>query len=419
MPDQQVPAQQTHDRLAAVRIPEYRFLLLGRFAFTMALRMMSTLVIWWTYQLTKNNFVVGMLGLSEFLPALLMALYSGYIVDRSRKKALLLRCLCCYILCASTLLLLSTSYISENFTDAHIVGGVFMVIFCTGIIRSFTGPCFSSLLATIVPRHLLQNATTWNQSTGLGASVTGHAMGGFLIALLGNTGALIIICALLTSSFIFLTQLKMRAPSLTGRDKNAWHSIREGLGFVFKTKVLLGAMSLDMFAVLFGGVSAVIPAYTDVILEVGPVGLGWLNAAINIGAIIVVILMLLFPMKKAQGVKLMLAAAGYGVCIIAFGLSSFFSISFLLLVLAGMLDGISVVVRGTVMQLKTPDQMRGRVSSVSSMFVNSSNELGQFESGVTASLFGLVPSVVFGGCMTLLVVIITWFKAPGLRKFEY
>ncbi|MCR6721225.1 MAG: hypothetical protein NVV59_13290 [Chitinophagaceae bacterium] len=211
----------------------------------------------------------------------------------------------------------------------------------------------------------------------------------------------------------------MRAPSLTSRDKNAWHSIKEGLSFVFKTKVLLGAMALDMFAVLFGGVAAIIPAYTDSILKVGPIGLGWLNAAIDIGAIFVVILMLLFPMKKSQGIKLMLAAGGYGICVIIFGISSIFAISFFALVLAGMLDGVSVVVRGTVMQLKTPDQMRGRVSSVSSMFVNSSNELGQFESGLAASMFGLVPSVVFGGFMTILVAIITWFKAPSLRKFQY
>lgn len=414
-----IPAQQTHDRLAAMRIPEYRYLMLGRFTFIMALRMMSTLVIWWTYQLTKSTFLVGMLGLSEFVPAILMALYSGYIVDRSRKKALLLSCVLCYFLCAFILLLLSTSFSTGRLQNWQIVAIIYVVIFCTGVIRSFTGPCFSSLLATIVPRELLQNATTWSQSAWLSASVTGHGLGGFLIAWFGNSGALAIICSLLLVALGLLSKLKMRAPSLTGRDKNAWHSIKEGLHFVFKTKVLLGAMSLDMFAVLFGGVSAVIPAYTDAILEVGPIGLGWLNAAIDIGAIIVVILMLLFPMKKSQGVKLMLAAAGYGVCIIIFGVSSIFSISFLALVLAGMLDGVSVVVRGTVMQLKTPDQMRGRVSSVSSMFVNSSNELGQFESGVTASMFGLVPSVVFGGCMTLLVVVITWFKAPSLRKFQY
>ena len=174
-----------------------------------------------------------------------------------------------------------------------------------------------------------------------------------------------------------------------------------------------------MFAVLFGGAVAMVPVYARDILKVGPLGFGWLNAAIDIGAIISVVLLTVRPMRKAQGRKLLFAVAGFGVCIIIFALSKWFILSFVALLLAGMLDGISVVVRGTVMQLKTPDHMRGRVSSVGSMFINSSNELGQFESGFASRLMGVVPSVVFGGCMTLLVMVFTWFKAPGLRKFEY
>ena len=197
------------------------------------------------------------------------------------------------------------------------------------------------------------------------------------------------------------------------------YMVKEGLRFVFRTKELLGAYSLDMFAVLFGGAVAMVPVYVTDILKVGPIAYGWLNAAIDIGAICSVILLTFYPMKRAQGKKLLLAVAGFGVCIILFALSKWFILSFAALLIAGMLDGISVVVRGTVMQLKTPDHMRGRVSSVGSMFINSSNELGQFESGVAARLMGVVPSVVFGGCMTLLVVVVTWIKAPTLRKFEY
>ena len=174
-----------------------------------------------------------------------------------------------------------------------------------------------------------------------------------------------------------------------------------------------------MFAVLFGGAVAMVPVYAKDILKAGPMGFGWLNAAVDIGAIFIVVLLAFFPMKKAQGKKLFLAVAGFGICIILFALSEWFVLSFAALLIAGMLDGVSVVVRGTVMQLKTPDHMRGRVSSVGSMFINSSNELGQFESGMAARLMGVVPSVVFGGCMTLIVVIITWIKAPALRKFEY
>ncbi len=182
---------------------------------------------------------------------------------------------------------------------------------------------------------------------------------------------------------------------------------------------MLGAISLDLFAVLFGGAVALIPEFADKILQVGPIGFGWLNAAMDIGSAAVMIALTFSPMKKRQGYKLMFAVAGFGVCIIVFGFSSWYWLSFIALLLAGMLDGISVIVRGTILQLTTPDEMRGRVSSVNSMFINSSNELGQFESGFMARALGTVPSVIFGGCMTLLVVIITWFKAPGLRKFEY
>ncbi len=195
--------------------------------------------------------------------------------------------------------------------------------------------------------------------------------------------------------------------------------MKEGLRFVFKTKELLGAFSLDLFAVLFGGAVALIPIYARDILKVGPEGFGFLNGAADLGSIIIVVILTLFPMKRNQGKKLLLAVAGFGICIIVFGISKIFILSFGALLIGGMLDGISVVVRGTITQLKTPDNMRGRVMSVSSMFVNSSNELGQFESGVTARLFGTIPSVVIGGSITLLVVTLTWFKAPSLRKMEY
>ncbi len=244
-------------------------------------------------------------------------------------------------------------------------------------------------------------------------------MGGFMIAFFGIMGTLIFICCLMIASLIILTQLKPKPAIQRSGEIRTWESVKEGLQFVFKTKELLAALSLDMFAVLFGGAVAMVPVYAKDILKIGPIGFGWLNAAIDIGAICVVVVLTIAPMKKAQGKKLLLSVAGFGICIILFALSKWFILSFFALLIAGMLDGISVVIRGTVMQLKTPDHMRGRVSSVSSMFINSSNELGQFESGLAARMMGVVPSVVFGGCMTLAIVIITWFKAPALRKFEY
>jgi hypothetical protein len=201
--------------------------------------------------------------------------------------------------------------------------------------------------------------------------------------------------------------------------RNTLQSVREGLNYVFKTKEILGALSLDLFAVLFGGAVALVPVFAKDILHIGAIGFGWLNAAADIGAIITVTLLTIRPLQGKQGRILFYAVGGFGLCIILFAVSKVFWLSFLALLLSGCMDGVSVIVRGTILQLKTPDNLRGRVMSVNSMFINSSNELGQFESGVTAKLMGAVPSVIFGGCMTLAVVFVTWFKAPSLRKMEY
>lgn len=411
--------QITNDPFAAVRIPEYRNLMAGRFTFIMGMRMITTVVGWWIYQITKDPLSIGLIGLSEVIPALSLALYSGHRVDIKDKRKLILQGIAGYLIAALVLLALSARQTRDLLHISHITWCIYGVFFFTGILRSFVGPCFSAMIATIVPKNLLQNATTWNQGTWLSASVTGHATGGFLIALAGITGTLGVICGLVLISIIFLYQLRPKPPYQASAEKKTWESVREGLAFVFKTKALLGAMALDMFAVLFGGAVAMVPVFASDILKIGPRGFGWLNAATDIGAIIIVVMLTLFPMKRKQGKKMLIAVAGFGSCIILFGLSEWFWLSFFVLVLAGILDGVSVVVRGTVMQLLTPDHMRGRVSSVSGMFVLSSNELGQFESGVMARAMGVIPSVIFGGCMTLAVVITTWFKAPTLRKFEY
>lgn len=411
--------QDVTDPLASMRIPEYRFLMSGRFLFVSAMRMMSTLIGWWIYVITENPLAIGLVGLSEVIPALSMALFSGHQVDVNDKKKIILTGVAGYFLLAIILFILS-GFHAGKYSDEHLVTlCIYGVFFVNGIIRSFIGPAMSASIAFVVPRNLLQNATTWNQGTWLSASVTGHAAGGFLIALIGISNTLLVICCLLVISFFLYTNIKPKPPQHLNTEQKTWASVLDGLRFVYRTKALFGAMAVDMFAVLFGGAVAMIPVYAKDILKIGPMGFGWLNAATDIGAIIIVVVLTLFPMKKAQGKKMLIAVAGFGVCIILFGLSKWFWLSFAALLIGGMLDGVSVVVRGTVMQLLTPDHMRGRVGSVSGMFILSSNELGQFESGLAARLLGVVPSVVFGGCMTLAVVITTWLKAPTLRKFEY
>jgi MFS family permease len=407
------------DPYAAIRLVEFRHLVLGRFTFTMGLRMLSTVVGWWIYNLTNAPLAIGLVGLSEFVPAVSFALYAGHIIDTSEKRQLLLRGVGLYLAAGMTLLALSTSYSASLLRPGTIAICIYAVIFWTGVIRSFAGPVMRVILAHIVPKKDLQNATTWDQGAWLFASVSGHATGGFLIAGVGIGGTFVVIVCLILIALVVFSRLQPKPAANERGEKSTWESVQEGLRFVFKTKELLGAISLDLFAVLFGGAVALVPVYARDILRVGPQGFGFLNGASDFGSICMVIALTFFPIRRRQGKKLLLAVAGFGACIILFGLSKLFWLSFSALMISGMLDGISVVTRGTIMQLKTPDQMRGRVLSVNSMFINSSNELGQFESGLAAKFMGVVPSVVFGGCATLAVVIITWLKAPSLRKMEY
>lgn len=404
---------------AAVSIVEYRNLLISRFSFTVAIRMLTTVLGWWIYNLTNDPFAIGLLGLSEVIPAVGLALYAGHVIDISEKRKLMLICIALYAVAAIIFCLLSTNKAHGYISNNGIAKIIYAVVFCTGIVRSFSGPTFNVLVANIVPRNVLQNAITWNQGTYLSASVTGHAVGGLLIAHLGIGGTLVVISVLLVFALFSMSLIKRKPAANERGERRTWDSVSEGLSFVFKTKELLGAISLDLFAVLFGGAVAMVPVFARDILHIGAEGFGFLNASSDFGSILIVIWLTFFPLRRKQGYSLMYAVAGFGVCIIIFGLSKLFWLSFLALMISGMLDGISVVIRGTITQLKTPDAMRGRVTSVNSMFINSSNELGQFESGVMAKLMGVIPSVVFGGCMTLLVVVITWIKAPALRKMEY
>lgn len=381
--------------------------------------MITTVVGWWIYELTRNPFDIGLLGLSEFLPAFCLALYAGHVIDKSDKRFLLLKTTLSYFLCVMALIAIAIAYTSHHLSNSWIQWLIYSVIFCSGIIRAFAGPSLNAIIAQIVPRAQLSNAVTFNQSTWLTASVIGHGSAGFLIAHTHYVTTFSIIALFIGVAFYFLFTLLPKPILVKSNDTKTLDSILEGIRFVFKTKEVLGAVALDLFAVLFGGAVALIPVFARDILQVGPIGFGWLNAAADIGSIIIIIILTFFPLRKNQGKILMYVVAGFGLCIISFGLSTWYIISFMALMCSGLLDGISVVIRGTIVQLKTPDNMRGRVSSVNSMFINSSNELGQFESGIMAKLMGTVRSVIFGGCMTIAVVVVTWYKAPSLRKMEY
>ena len=404
--------------LDVLRITEYRNFILARFFYIMALRMVTTIVGWRIYEITHNPLAIGLIGLSEFIPAFCLALPAGHFIDKSDKRSLLLRTTLFYLLCVVGLLALSFGPISGHLQNHWIQWLTYTIIFCTGVIRAFAGPTLSAIIAQIVPKEKLPSAVTLNTTAFLFASVLGHATAGFLIAHTSYLVCFSVVGAYVLIAWIMLFTLSPKQIMVI-RDTKPWESIKEGLRFVLHTREVLGALALDLFAVLFGGAVAMIPVYARDILKVGPIGFGWLNAADDIGSIFMLTLLTLWPLRRRQGYILLYAVFGFGVSIIVFGLSKVYFLSYVALICAGMMDGISVVIRGTIVQVKTPDAMRGRVSAVNSMFINSSNELGSFESGVMARVMNVVPSVVFGGCMTIAVVLTTWFRAPNLRKMEY
>lgn len=403
--------------MSSIKLPkEFQHFIFARLFFVLGLRMITTIVIYQVFHLA-NTYMVGFAGLAEFVPAVIAALFAGHYIDKHNKKNILVWSYAFYILCGLTLALISLSYF--NFTNTTKLTVILAVVFCTGIIRSFAGPAANSMIAAIVPREQLQKAISYNSSTWLISSIGGHAVGGLLIALIGISGAYFITVALIITAIIFAWQLYPKPPVINLQKEPMLTSIKKGFAYVFNNKNLLGVLSLDLFAVLFGGAVAFIPEIASTILHTGPIGYGFLNAAMDIGSLISIGILVKYPMKQKQGLKMLLAVAGFGLCIIIFGLSKVYWLSFMALLVAGLFDAVSVVVRGTIMQLYTPDELRGRVASINLIFINSSNELGQFESGVTSRMFGTLPAIIFGGAMSVLVVAGTWFKFPKLRKLEY
>ncbi len=395
---------------------EFQHFIFARLFFVLGLRMITTIVIYQVFHLA-NTYMVGFAGLAEFVPAVLAALYAGHYIDKHNKKNILVWSYLCYMLCGITLAMISLPLF--NFSSTTQLTVILSVVFCTGIIRSFAGPSANSMIAAIVSREQLQKAISYNSSTWLISSIGGHAVGGLLIAGVGIANGYFVTAGLIIIAGIFALQLKPKPPAANVEKEPMFTSIKKGFSYVFNNKNLLGVLSLDLFAVLFGGAVAFIPEIASTILHTGPIGYGFLNAAMDLGSLISIGILVKYPMKQKQGLKMLLAVAGFGLCIIAFGLSKVYWLSFLALLTAGLFDAVSVVVRGTIMQLYTPDELRGRVASINLIFINSSNELGQFESGVTSRMFGTLPAIIFGGAMSVLVVTATWLKFPKLRKLEY
>jgi len=396
---------------------------------------------WEIYSITKDPFSLGLIGLAEAVPAIGIALYAGHLADISNKRNLLLAALFGMLLSSIGLTLFTSSYFREINSDHFTVIMMYVFIFTTGLARGFYGPTATSIIPQIVltpaaskseknkhPQHVLdavdeeelmdgestviQNqqlikASTMNTTIWQMSAIIGPALGGFIYAGLGMSVAMLIVVGCIVLGISVFANVASKPPVQKNNTEPILDRLKEGIRFVFKNKVILTALSLDMFSVLFGGAVALLPVFAEDILKCGPQGLGILRAMPSLGAVITISSTLLW------------AVAGFGVTIILFGLSTNFYLSLFLLFLNGAFDSVSVVIRSNIIQILTPDEMRGRVAAVNTMFIGSSNELGAFESGTAARIMGTVPSVVFGGTITLLIVGFTALKAKAIKKFTY
>ncbi len=402
--------------LEVLKFKDFRFYFLARIFNNMAINMLGTIVAWQIFEITNDTFSLGLIGLTEFIPFVLLALFGGYMADLWDRKSIIITSFCLYFLSAFTLLLINFQF--KGIFAQFGATPIFVIVFLTGVIRGFLSPAQSAFMSQLVPKEYYGHSSTLNVIVWHLGAIGGPALGGILYGFGGANIAYATICLFTIVGISLLSQINRTEKPTLNPSQNIFTNLREGLRFVFKNPILLGALSLDMFAVLFGGAVAMLPAFAKIILNQGAEGLGLLRAAPAMGAVCMSLILIYKPIFNNAGKKLLYAVAGFGICTILFALSTNHIFSILCLAGTGFFDNISMVIRGTVIQLYTPDHMRGRVSAVNSIFVGSSNELGAFESGTAARIMGLIPSVVFGGVITLFVVLFTWYKAPKLREFE-
>jgi MFS family permease len=406
-----------NDAYAALRVPDFRRYLAMRLMTTLTVQIMSVSVGYYVYELTNDPLMLGFIGLTEAVPAIGISLWAGHLADKYNRRNMLVGCISLLLVCAVALFGVALS--SKHLPAPVLLTTLYVLIFFTGIARGVFSPTNFAFLPQIIDRERLQNAITWNSSTWEVASITGLGIGGLLYGFGGAALSFGVMSALCLMALIFVLQIAPRpVPVLTGNE-TAITRIREGLNFAFGNQLIISTLALDLFAVFFGGAVALLPVYAKDILHVGPEGAGLLRAAMSVGAITMAIFLAHRPLGKGAGKVMMGCVAGFGLCIIGFGLSTNFYLSFVILVFAGMFDEVSVFIRSALVQFQTPEHMKGRVSSVNSIFITSSNELGSFESGLAARAMGTVPSVVFGGLMTIGVVVFTWWKAPKLRRYDF
>jgi len=389
--------------------PDFVLFQIARFLIVAATEMQAVAVGWQVYGITRRALDLGLVGLAQFLPGILLFLVSGHASDRLERRKVLGACYAGYALCSGLLLL-----IAERGTQS--VRPIYIVLVLLGVVRSFNGTASRSILPQLVPDEHFANAVAWNATTFQAATILGPSLGGILYAAAHGPSVVYGVAVLVAvGALVSIFRIKTR-PQTRRREPMTLKTVFAGLHFIWREKLILGAISLDLFAVLLGGAVALLPVYAREILHTGPWGLGLLRTAPGVGAALMAMALAHRPLRGRAGPTLLWSVAGFGVCTIVFGISTSLVLSLLSLIFLGAADMISVIIRATLVQLRTPDEMRGRVMAVDMVFIGTSNELGQFESGLTAQWFGTVPAVVLGGVGTLVVIAIWAWRFPELRR---
>ncbi|RGD88193.1 MFS transporter [Acinetobacter sp. SWAC57] len=401
------------DAFAALRYRDFSIVTLNQFCLTLAILIQEIIVAYSLYTLTKDPLTLGLIGLAEAIPFIALSLWGGYFADRFNKQTIMKICLFCAIPLPLVLWGLFHAYSLKQIELSTLSWGVYAVIFGLGTIRGFYNPSATSLKPFLIPRDIYANGATWTTIGWQSGVIIGPMLGGLMLAFLGRETSLISVAVLLGLCFLLVNLLSKRTfPKI--ETEHVLQSLGEGFRFIAKTKIVLWAISLDLVSVLFGGVIALLPIFAEDILKIGPEGLGYLRAAPSIGALITMIALTRFPPTRHAWRNMLLAVAGFGLFTFLFAYSNYLWLSLFALAMTGACDSISVVIRQTILQIYPPENMRGRVAAVNSMFVSSSNELGAFESGLAAKYLGPVIATVFGGSMTLLVVALSWAKTKDL-----
>lgn len=409
--------ERQEDAFLALRVRDFRLFVIGKLFFTLALQMQGTIVSLQVYDITKDELALGMIGGAEAVPAILIALFGGWVADHYNRKKIVLVALSCLALLTIALLWISLD--TSGVIQQYGVIPIYSIIFLTGVARAFLGPAQFSLLPQTLPsKEFYKNAISWNSVLWQATMVSGPPLGALAYSYLGVETAYIIDGCLLCFAVFFFLLLRSQALPESRQDVSILESLKEGLGFVIGKQEVLWAMTLDMFAVLFGGAVAMMPAFCDKVLNVGPEGVGLLRAAPALGSIPMMLVFTYYPIRKKAGLKMLWSVVGFALSMMIFSYNENYVWAIVILAIGGAFDAVSVIIRQTLLQTLTPENMKGRVSSVSNIFVSSSNEIGEVESGVAAKALGLQASVFWGSCVSVLVVGIAYFKAKKLRDLD-